>query len=692
MIIRSWSTRIRTALAIAAAPVLLAVGLVLTLMTVTPAVEAQSPPVTPASVSLTRADGTVTASWPAVSGATKYHVTYSTDGGGSWHAPVSNHTNITANRLTFGGDNAKTYIVGVRAGNDNDQWSGWRNSPSSGPYQPDPTPTPTATPTPTPAPNPPGPVASVTLTRADGTVTADWPAVNGATKYHATYTDDGGGSWHAPVNNHTNITTNSLTFNADNAKTYVVGVRAGNADGWSGWVNSPAAGPYTPQPTPTPPPTPTPTPTPDPAGIIVQDSNGNAITALAIPEGGEASYQVKLASQPEQDVEVCIGLSVRGNNDADITFKGEASDVVAIKLPFTSENWSAAQTVTLVAAEDDDNVNGARDLVIDAREYYSGKVELAATEVDNDEITVSAAPTGLTAAAGDQSVALAWNDPADSSITGYEYQVNHNDTATGNMSGWSSWQSIADSDADTTSYTVNGLTNGKEYRFKIRAVNAAGASNPGPQSSPWYVAATPVAPTPPTPPTSVTVTRSDGAITASWPAVSGATGYTVTYSAVGNGNWITAASNQTRTSITITGLNNDYTYLVGASASNAAGPKRIKRLAGGRPLLQQAAGCAAVGDHPAGRRGTDRLLELRLRRGELPRHLHRRQRQDLETGRAESSGEQRHHPNHHQEAGQRQALHRGRPRPQQERLQRLDQLLAQRPLRAHRRAAQAEER
>ena len=62
MIIRSWSTRIRTALAIAAAPVLLAVGLVLTLMTVTPAVEAQSAPAMPASVSLTRADGTVTAS------------------------------------------------------------------------------------------------------------------------------------------------------------------------------------------------------------------------------------------------------------------------------------------------------------------------------------------------------------------------------------------------------------------------------------------------------------------------------------------------------------------------------------------------------------------------------------------------------------------------------------------------------
>ena len=147
-----------------------------------PQAEAQSAPGTPASVTLSRADGTVTASWPAVSGATKYHVTYTTDNGGSWHAPVSNHTNITGNNLTFNADNSKSYIVGVRAGNVNNQWSGWRNSPSAGPYTP-PQPTPTPTPTPTPAPQPPGSVSSVTVTRADGTLNASWPAVSGATKY-----------------------------------------------------------------------------------------------------------------------------------------------------------------------------------------------------------------------------------------------------------------------------------------------------------------------------------------------------------------------------------------------------------------------------------------------------------------------------------------------------------------------------
>ena len=111
----------------------------------------------------------------------------------------------------------------------------------------------------------PGGVGEITLTRSDGTVTASWDAVSGATHYHVTYTTDGGSSWHAPVDNHRNLPDNTLTFNADNAKTYIVGVRAGNAQGWSGWRNSPSSGPYIPPtPTPTPEPTPTPTPTPEP--------------------------------------------------------------------------------------------------------------------------------------------------------------------------------------------------------------------------------------------------------------------------------------------------------------------------------------------------------------------------------------------------------------------------------------------
>ena len=313
-----------------------------------------TPPATPSSVTVTRGDGTVTASGYAVSTAAKYHITYSTNGGYSWAAAADNHTGTT---ITINGaDNTKSYIVAVRAGN-NAGWSGWRNSPAASPYTPPPPPptTPPATP------------SSVTVTRTTGTVTASWPAADGATKYHITYSSNGKHTWHAASGNHTGT---SITINnANDSKSYHVAVRAGNSAGWSGWRNSPAAAALT-----------------NP-GIIVQDTSGNAITALSVPEGGEASYQVKLASQPAHYVEICIGLSVRDRNDSSITFKGEESGVVAIKVPFTPDNWDTLQTVTLVAAEDDDDVNGVRDVINDTRdfvEYFSGAVWLAVTEIDND--------------------------------------------------------------------------------------------------------------------------------------------------------------------------------------------------------------------------------------------------------------------------------------------------------------------
>ena len=79
-----------------------------------------------------------------------------------------------------------------------------------------------------------------------------------------------------------------------------------------------------------------------------------------------------------------------------------------------------------------------------------------------------AKPTGLTATRGDREVALAWTDPGDASITGWQVQRKAGSAA------WGSWTAIPDSTATTASHTVIGLTNGTAYRFRIRAVNGAG--------------------------------------------------------------------------------------------------------------------------------------------------------------------------------------------------------------------------
>ena len=626
--------RTRIAL-LAAAMALLPLLAVALLISPFPALAQSEAPATPSSVTITRADGTVTASWPAVSGATKYHVTYSSDNGQSWTAASGGHP---TNTITISGAaNGKTYIVGVRAGNDAGQWSGWRNSAPSGPYTP---------PAPTPSPNPPGRPTSVTVTRGDGTVTADWPDVSGATKHHVTYSVDNGQSWSLATSERPD---SDVTINgADNSKTYIVGVRAGNDAGWSGWRNSAPAGPYTPEPTPTPTPTPAPQIAPDapasvtltrddgtvtaswPAasgatkyhvtyssddkrnwnaaagshtetsitisgadndktyyvgvragndagwsgwrnseaagpykapGIIVQDSSGNAITGLSISEGGEASYQVKLASQPEQDVKVRVGLSVRDNNDADITFKGEASDVAAIKLTFTPSNWNTGQTVTLAAAEDDDSANGARDAIHDAREgeylYFTGNVSLAVTEVDNDD--PPAAPSSVSVTRSDGAIIASW--PAVSEATGYAVAYS--------AVGSGDWVTAASNQAGN-SITISGVNNDHTYLVSASSRNKYGESNPS--VSP---AAGPYSKRPPATPLSVTVLRADGELTAFWNSGFGAESYHVTYTSDNGKNWSGAASDlpvgNGTTDITIKDLDNSKTYTVAVRARNKNG-------------------------------------------------------------------------------------------------------------------------
>ena len=188
---------------------------------------AQSPPADPYPVTVTRANSTITATWPAVDGATSYHITYSSDGGTSWSLGAMGHTE---NSITISDvDNNDTYMVAVRALNSHGS-SGWINSVLAGPFVPD----------------PPDAPSSITITRADGTITATWPAVDGATSYHITYSSDGGTSWSLGAFEHTD---NSITISdVTNSSTYIVAVRALSSGGNSGWTNSSPSGAYTPPP------------------------------------------------------------------------------------------------------------------------------------------------------------------------------------------------------------------------------------------------------------------------------------------------------------------------------------------------------------------------------------------------------------------------------------------------------------
>ena len=385
--------------------------------------------------------------------------------------------------------------------------------------------------------SPPDAVGSITLTRSGSTLTVSWNAVDGAAKYHALYQADGAGDWLPPIPDYQNITATSFTFDIDSNKSYVVGVRAGNANGWGPWTDSPASNP----------------PLPAAVGSITLNRSGSTLTVSWNAVSGAAKYHALYQADgagdwlpPIPDYQNITATSFTFNIDSDKSY------VVGVRAgnsagwgPWTDSPAShpplpaAVGSITLTRSDTTLTVSwnavdgaakyhalyqadGAGDWLPPIPDYKNITATGFTFNVDNGKSYVvgvragnsagwgpwtdspasgpytpepqpPAAPAGLTARAGDGSVTLVWDDPGDSSITGYEYNVNHNDTGTGNFSGWSDWTAIPNSGPDTTSHTFNGLTNGREYRYHLRAVNDAGPSAAAPNAAPWFASATPAA-------------------------------------------------------------------------------------------------------------------------------------------------------------------------------------------------------
>ena len=85
-------------------------------------------------------------------------------------------------------------------------------------------------------------------------------------------------------------------------------------------------------------------------------------------------------------------------------------------------------------------------------------------EPENNQKGKPSAVTNLTATAGNGQVKLSWNAPSKdggSEITGYEVTMDN-------------WATKVTKKASELSHTYTGLTNDREYEFKVRAVNANG--------------------------------------------------------------------------------------------------------------------------------------------------------------------------------------------------------------------------
>ena len=194
-----------------------------------------------------------------------------------------------------------------------------------------------------------------------------------------------------------------------------------------------------------------------PPGVWVGES------VLSVPEGGSANYLVKLNTQPTHPVTITVAKSSGG--DADLSVGTPASG----SLTFTTANWNTAQTVTVQAAEDDDMSAGSATFAHTASSTdpdYGSSLSIdsvTATEEEND--SPPAAPGNLQATPGNGEVTLAWGAVA--GITGWEVSSD----------GGSTWTATG---STTTTHAVTGLSNGTEYTFKVRGVNAGTAGGAGP--------------------------------------------------------------------------------------------------------------------------------------------------------------------------------------------------------------------
>ena len=311
--------------------------------------------------------------------------------------------------------------------------------------------------------SPPAAVGSVTLTRSGTTLTVSWNAVDGADKYHALYQADGAGDWLPPIPDYQNITATSFSFNIDSSKSYVVGVRAGNANGWGAWTDSPVSNP----------------PLPAAVGSITLNRSDTTLTvswnAVSDATKYHALYQADGGGDwlpPISDYKniTATGFTFSVDNDKSYVV-GVRGGNSAGWGPWTDSPASGPYTPPTPTP--------------------TPTPEPTPTPTPTPAPQPPAAPAGLTATPGDGSVTLAWDDPGDSSITGYEYNVNHNATGSGNFSGWTPWTAIPDSGSDTTSHTFSGLANGREYRYHLRAVNGDGPGAGAPNAPPWFASAVP---------------------------------------------------------------------------------------------------------------------------------------------------------------------------------------------------------
>ncbi|MYD66282.1 MAG: hypothetical protein F4X26_09955 [Chloroflexi bacterium] len=208
-----------------------------------------------------------------------------------------------------------------------------------------------------------------------------------------------------------------------------------------------------------------------PATITIIDNDGAPTVTLSLDpasiseNGGTTTVTAELNSASSVDTTVTVADAPSGeftlSTNKDLTIAAGAKE--------------STGTVTLTAVDNDVDAPDATVEITATASNSRGVTNPApVTLTITDDDTVPGVPTGVGATAGDEQVEVSWTAPADggtSTITRYDVRHIAGDASDKSDANWT-----VVNGGPASPHTVTGLTNGQEYDFQVRAVNAAGPS------------------------------------------------------------------------------------------------------------------------------------------------------------------------------------------------------------------------
>ncbi len=372
----------------------------------------------------------------------------------------------------------------------------------------------------TPEPGPPAAPAGLTATAGNASVALAWTAPGGATSYNVYRGSASGGEGTTAIASGV-ATASYADTGLTNNTTYYYKVSAVDAGGTSPQSGEVSATPEPPVPA-------------APTGLIATAGNASVALTWTAPSGA-TSYNV-----------------YRGTTAA-----GEGTTAIG-------------SGITNASYADNGVSNGTKYF------YKVAAVNIGGIGAPSGEVSATpepgppAAPTGLTATAGNASVALSWAAPAGAtSYNVYRGTSTNGESATALVSG-----------ITATSYADNAATNGTRYYYKIAAVDSGGTSAQSTEAS-----ATPEPPAPPAP-VGLTATAGNGSVTLSWTAASGATSYNVYRGSTAGGEGVTAlASGGAAVSYYDAAVTSGTAYYYKVAAVNGGGTSALSGEASATPAV-----------------------------------------------------------------------------------------------------------